>query len=177
MVGEPVPQTPAEAPDASHPEALIAAAVARAAPKLDVTREVDAAATPEDRAGVVLEAIIGAPNFLEVRYLQAASAAAARAVGRVSMRDEDGRDAAFGTGSMVSPRLLLTNHHVLEDADVARRSAIEFDFEDGIDGRPLRPASSGSIPTRSSSPTRRWTSRWSPSPRPARSSRRSASTR
>ena len=37
---------------------------------------------------------------------------------------------------MVSPRLLLTNHHVLEDADVARRSAIEFDFEDGLDGQP-----------------------------------------
>ncbi len=145
VVGEPVPQTPAEAPDASHPEALIAAAVARAAPKLDVTREVGAAATPEDRAGVVLEAIIGAPNFLEVRYLQA-GARAARAVGRVRVRDEDGRDAALGTGSMVSPRLLLTNHHVLEDADVARRSAIEFDFEDGLDDRPLRPVELGLDP-------------------------------
>ncbi len=145
VVGEPVPQTPAEAPDASDPETLITAAVERAAPKLGVTSEVEAAATPEDAAGVVLEAIIGEPNFLEVRYLQA-GARAARAVGRVIVRDEDGREAAFGTGSMVSPRLLLTNHHVLEDADVARRSAIEFDFEDGLDDRPRRPVELGLDP-------------------------------
>jgi endonuclease G len=35
----------------------------------------------------------------------------------------------------VSPRLLLTNNHVLTDAAVAGASRIEFDFQEGIDGR------------------------------------------
>jgi endonuclease G len=39
----------------------------------------------------------------------------------------------------VSPRLLLTNHHVLPDAGTAAASGIEFNFEDGIDGQPLQP--------------------------------------
>ena len=89
-------------------------------------------------AGAVLERIINAEDFLDVRFLQG-GAVAARAVGRVNIRDERGRLAGYGTGSLVSPSLLLTNHHVLESADVARASTIEFDYEDGVDGRPLQP--------------------------------------
>lgn len=70
-----------------------------------------------------------------VRYLDA-GAAAARAVGRVNIRDDRGRPAGFGTGSLVSPVLLLTNHHVLPDAATARTSVIEFNYQDGVDGRP-----------------------------------------
>jgi hypothetical protein len=44
--------------------------------------------------------------------------------------------AEYGTGSLVAPGVLLTNHHVLPDANVAKASAIEFDFEDGPDGQP-----------------------------------------
>ena len=35
---------------------------------------------------------------------------------------------------------------MLEDTGVARRSAVEFDFEDGLDGRPLRPIELGLEP-------------------------------
>jgi endonuclease G len=42
---------------------------------------------------------------------------------------------------MVSPRLVLTNHHVLPSAATAQASTIEFDFEDGIDGQSLRSTS------------------------------------
>jgi len=45
----------------------------------------------------------------------------------------------FGTGSMVTACLLLTNHHVLLDAQTAANSKIEFNFEDGLDGQPLQP--------------------------------------
>jgi endonuclease G len=83
--------------------------------------------------------VLGTEDFLGVDYLEA-GVAAARAVGRVVIR-EDGRVAGFGTGSLVSPSLLLTNHHVLPRAEVAEGSAIEFRFEDGIDGRALDPAS------------------------------------
>jgi endonuclease G len=90
-----------------------------------------------DSPGVVLEKIINNSDFLEVRYLDAGQLAG-RAVGRIVIRDERERDAGYGTGSLVSPRLLLTNHHVLPDAATAARSVVEFNFQDGIDRKPLQ---------------------------------------
>jgi endonuclease G len=89
-------------------------------------------------AGAVLERIINTPDFVDVRYLEAGTRAS-RAVGRVDVRDHAGRVVGFGTGSMVTSRLLLTNHHVLPDAETAAASEIEFNFQDGIDGQPLQP--------------------------------------
>jgi endonuclease G, mitochondrial len=89
-------------------------------------------------AGAVLERVINTPDFVDVRYLEAGTRAA-RAVGRVDIRDQAGRVTGFGTGSLVTPRLLLTNHHVLPDEDTAASSQIEFNFEDGVDGQPLQP--------------------------------------
>ena len=89
-------------------------------------------------AGAVLERIINTPDFVDVRYLEAGTRAS-HAVGRVDIRDHAGRVVGFGTGSLVTSRLLLTNHHVLPDADTAAASEIEFNFEDGIDGQPLQP--------------------------------------
>jgi endonuclease G, mitochondrial len=87
-------------------------------------------------AGAILERVINTPDFVDVRYLEAGSRAA-RAIGRVDIRDGRGRLVGYGTGSLVSPRLLLTNHHVLPDAATAASSAVEFNYEDGVDGRPL----------------------------------------
>ena len=83
----------------------------------------------------LLEKIILTADFVGARYLDA-GVAAARAVGRVNIRDASGRATGFGTGSLVSPALLLTNHHVLPDAATARASVIEFNFQDGVDGKP-----------------------------------------
>jgi endonuclease G len=90
-----------------------------------------------DSPGIVLERIINNSDFLEVRYLDAGQLAE-RAVGRIVIRDERDRDAGYGTGSLVSPRLLLTNHHVLPDAATAARSVVEFNFQDGVDRKPLQ---------------------------------------
>lgn len=90
---------------------------------------------PSDR---VLEKIINTNELLGVRYLDA-GVAAARAVGRVQIFGAGGRLEGYGTGSLVSPRLLLTNNHVLPSSAVAAVSRIEFDFQEGIDGRPLVP--------------------------------------
>ncbi|MFG1975289.1 DNA/RNA non-specific endonuclease [Nonomuraea fuscirosea] len=87
-------------------------------------------------AVAVLERIIQTNDLLPVGYLEG-GAAAARAVGRVVVRDAHGRLAGYGTGSLVCPELLLTNHHVLGDAGMAGRSSVEFDYQDGIDGTPL----------------------------------------
>jgi endonuclease G len=81
--------------------------------------------------------IIGTEDFLGVSYLDS-GVAAARAVGRVVIR-EGGNIAGFGTGSLVSPTLLLTNNHVLPSAEVAEGSSIEFKFQDGVDGNALDP--------------------------------------
>lgn len=83
--------------------------------------------------------IIGTEDFLGVSYLEV-GVAAARAIGRVVIR-EGGQIAGFGTGSLVSPQLLLTNHHVLGSAAVAEGSSVEFSFQDGLDGQPLTPRS------------------------------------
>ncbi|RSN64387.1 DNA/RNA non-specific endonuclease [Actinomadura sp. WAC 06369] len=93
-----------------------------------------AAAAPAAR----LEKIINTVDYVGVRYLDA-GVVAARTVGRVDIRDDRGRPTGYGTGSMVSASLLLTNHHVLPDIETARASVIEFDFQDGVDGRPLAP--------------------------------------
>ncbi|MFC5941392.1 DNA/RNA non-specific endonuclease [Micromonospora harpali] len=87
-------------------------------------------------AGVTLERIIQTNDLLGVAYLEG-GVVAARAVGRVNIRDGRGRLTGYGTGSMVTTELLLTNHHVLPDEDVAAQSGVEFDYQDGPDGTPL----------------------------------------
>jgi endonuclease G len=89
-------------------------------------------------ANAVLERVINTPDFVDVRYL-AAGELAARAVGRIDIHDAGGRLVGYGTGSLVSPRLLLTNHHVLPDKETAAASSVEFNYEDGLDGRPMQP--------------------------------------
>jgi endonuclease G len=98
-------------------------------------------------ASRMLEKIIGTEDYVHVRYLDA-GVLAAKAVGRVSVRDVRGRVVGFGTGSLVSTQLLLTNHHVLTDAAVAGRSVVEFDFQDGLDGLPLPTVTLGLDPDR-----------------------------
>jgi endonuclease G len=68
-------------------------------------------------------------------------------VGRIDVGDASGRVVAFGTGSLVSPQLVLTNHHVLPDPQVAATSSIEFNFQDGLDGQPLKPVLFGLDPS------------------------------
>jgi endonuclease G len=126
--------------------AVIDAAIERLGPRLGSAGvEALAAATPQDKAGIVLERIINTMDFVGVRYLSVGERAA-RAVARVDVRDEHGVTFAFGTGSMVSPRLLLTNHHVLEDEATAARSQIEFNFEIGLEGQELAPTVFGLDP-------------------------------
>jgi len=90
-------------------------------------------------AGAILERIVLTNDLLGVGYLEGGVTASA-AVGRVNIRNGQGRLVGYGTGSLVSPELLLTNHHVLPDAGTAGSSIIEFDYQDGIDGlpRPVR---------------------------------------
>jgi endonuclease G len=80
-------------------------------------------------ATAVLERVINTADFLGVRYLEV-GVLAAQSVGRVNMREPNGRIIGYGSGSLVSPHLLLTNHHVLPDTQAAAASTIEFNFQD-----------------------------------------------
>jgi V8-like Glu-specific endopeptidase len=80
----------------------------------------------------VLERINEENDLISSRFLPIGSAVA-HAVGRITIR-QHGRNVGYGTGFLVSPELLLTNHHVLETADIAADSFVEFDFFERLDG-------------------------------------------
>jgi endonuclease G, mitochondrial len=87
-------------------------------------------------ARLVYERVIGRNDLTSVCFLER-GLKVARSVGRVRIGDARGRLAGFGTGFMVSPRLLLTNNHVLSSAAEASRSQIEFNYQAGLDGAAL----------------------------------------
>ena len=82
------------------------------------------------------ERVIGDRDFLGIEFLEMA-AAVARFVGRVHIRAQPGKTRGFGTGFVVSPRLFLTNNHVLPSPEMARHSQVEFDYQKNRFGQPL----------------------------------------
>ncbi len=97
--------------------------------------ETEGAGLPAQGPGVsALERIIGKNDLMSVRFLELALRIA-RTVGRIDVRASDGTHAGYGTGFLVSPRLMLTNNHVLTDATSTGYSRVEFDFQEGVDGK------------------------------------------
>ena len=97
--------------------------------------ETEGVGLPAQGPGVTaLERIMGKNDLMSVRYLELALRVA-RTVGRVHVRGADGTVAGYGTGFLISPRLMLTNNHVLTDATSAGYSRVEFEFQEGLDGR------------------------------------------
>jgi endonuclease I/V8-like Glu-specific endopeptidase len=78
------------------------------------------------RAGV-LERVLGPNNLLDASFI-AGLVAASKTVARIHIGGFGGRS-GFGTGFLVSPRLLMTNNHVLPREGVAGTSVAEFNFE------------------------------------------------
>ncbi|MES9948992.1 MAG: endonuclease [Candidatus Thiodiazotropha sp.] len=79
----------------------------------------------EKAIGIALERIIEGKDLLGIRFIHEA-AAVSRSVGRIVLRSSSGQAIGYGTGFLVSPRLLLTNHHVLLSRMIAQRSVVEF---------------------------------------------------
>ena len=87
-----------------------------------------------------LERVLGTNDLIEVNFLTE-GARVARSICRVEIGDSHGLAAGYGTGVMVSPRLLLTNNHVLDSAETAGASVAEFAFErdeHGVEQEPVR---------------------------------------
>ena len=115
---------------------------------------VEAAATPVSTGGLVepvvqptaarrrgpvemaLERVIGQSDLVGIGYL-AIALRVSRSVGCIELRSRTGSVLGHGTGFMVSPRLLLTNNHVLQDPDQAVHSQVAFNFERGPEGQLL----------------------------------------
>ncbi|MES2522621.1 MAG: DNA/RNA non-specific endonuclease [Gemmatimonadota bacterium] len=82
----------------------------------------------DDIDDVVMERVIGETrDFLSGEFLER-GAVVLRRIGRIGTDLPRGRR-SFGTGFLVSPRLLLTNHHVLSSAARAAASVVEFDYQ------------------------------------------------
>ena len=93
----------------------------------------------DPRDGLAIERIIGQNDLLPISYLEAGRRAA-NPVCRIEIRDRLGRVLGHATGFLVSPSLLLTNNHVLENYDVAQFSVAQFDYEVDLDlkERPMK---------------------------------------
>jgi endonuclease I/V8-like Glu-specific endopeptidase len=95
--------------------------------------ELDPASFGADVLG--LERLMGRNDLVDVGFLERGYLAG-RSVGRIAVAAPE---AHYGTGFMISPRLLLTNNHVLQSAEEAGRAHVEFNFQSGLDGRSLQP--------------------------------------
>lgn len=84
-----------------------------------------------------LERVILKSDLMNINYLEF-GIQAARSVGCIRIQSSNRGIEGYGTGFMVSPQLLLTNNHVLPDHRIASFSQVEFDYQEGMDGQPLR---------------------------------------
>ncbi|MBT2492068.1 trypsin-like peptidase domain-containing protein [Streptomyces sp. ISL-96] len=81
------------------------------------------------------ERIINLSNELQAWSFLPRGTRAAGTVARITVRHA-GREIPHGTGFLVSPRLLMTNHHVLPDEGFAGRCFLEFNAQVTIDNVP-----------------------------------------
>ncbi len=78
------------------------------------------------------EALIGLNNLQDVA-LVATAAGAAQFVARIGIRYSE-RVVALGTGFTVSPKLLMTNNHVLPTTNAASMCVAQFDYQKDASG-------------------------------------------
>ncbi|MFF5963600.1 trypsin-like serine peptidase [Streptomyces collinus] len=81
------------------------------------------------------ERIIDLSNELQAWSFLPRGVRSGSTVARITLR-RDGRELPHGTGFLVSPRLMMTNHHVLPDESFARRCFAEFNAQVTADNLP-----------------------------------------
>jgi endonuclease G, mitochondrial len=83
---------------------------------------------------MVLERIMGTNDLMGIFFLEL-GLRISRSVCRISVRQANGSLLGYGTGFLVSPRLLLTNNHVLGTAGESSHSVLEFNYQVGFKGQ------------------------------------------
>jgi endonuclease G len=91
--------------------------------------------TIDPHDGLALERILGDSDLLPLAYLEAGTLCA-RHVCRIEIHDRRGSVVGYGTGFMVAPELMLTNNHVLHDAQSTLYSLAQFDYENDLRMQP-----------------------------------------
>jgi endonuclease G, mitochondrial len=81
-------------------------------------------------AALARERIVGKSDLLDLNYLELA-VAVARGVARVKLPN------GAGTGFLVGPGILMTNHHVFPDRETAAKALIQFDYQENNAGELL----------------------------------------
>jgi endonuclease G len=123
----------AEEPKQSRRERYLSRNFAKTKASLLATAaEAAGATTPpaESLAQFSQERIIGTSDLFDINYLELAIAVG-RGVARIQL------GASHATGFLVGPGLLMTNHHVLENEEAARRALAQFDYQDNASGELL----------------------------------------
>ena len=85
----------------------------------------------KEKSEVKLERILEDRDLLPGDFLRVGAMVSA-AVGRIHVRDQNRSAQGFGTGFMISDRLMMTNNHVLNSASDCLNSLIEFDYIQGL---------------------------------------------
>ncbi len=86
-----------------------------------------------------LEKIIGERStLLPISFLEQGMQRA-RAVVRILLPGEDNAAPSSGSGFLSDNGLIITNHHVLADANAARRAIIQFNYQQTPDGLDVQP--------------------------------------
>ena len=80
-----------------------------------------------------VERITGQNDLLPFSYFQEGYLCG-QAVCRVNIRDANKKPQGFGTGFLVSNRLMITNHHVLPTKDMTKESLAEFNYQTDTEG-------------------------------------------
>lgn len=79
------------------------------------------------------ERIIGGNELQDSNYL-ARGDIVARTVVRIAIRNSAGRQLGWGSGFLIGDGVLLTNHHVLPEEDLARGSHAQASYDRSLDG-------------------------------------------
>ena len=82
------------------------------------------------------ERLIGGPDFEPAAFLEL-GLAVGRAVCLVEVKDRLGGSLVRGTGFLVAPDIVLTNHHVILTAAEAGDTQVTFDYRNDPYGRPM----------------------------------------
>lgn len=86
-----------------------------------------------------LEKVIGERStLLPISFLEKGMLRA-RAVVRILLPGEGSAAPSAGSGFLADNGLIITNHHVLADADAARRAIIQFNYQQTPDGLDVQP--------------------------------------
>ena len=101
-----------------------------------IARGIGEGGAARELAELGLERILGNSDLMSVSFLEGGFLAA-RSVSRIKLRSAGGTVLGYGTGFLISSRILMTNHHVLGSAEQAGSSTAEFDFRDSARGRSL----------------------------------------